>query len=245
MGQVALEFVLIHGSWHTGGCWQAVQRALEAQGHRTHAPTLPGHGDGADKNVSMGDYVDTVCRYIVDNDLRGVVLVGHSAGGTVICKAAEALEGRLARLVFLAPLLADSGKALTDAVPPDYAGLFAHMASQSPDNTVVAPWEVFRDGFIGDADEATARAAFDQLCPEPFGPLTETVDLSKFAQMQIPKSYVNCTEDVVFPIGEFGLFPRMLQKLGPCRLIHAAGSHEMMFSDPTGLADALVRAGRP
>lgn len=245
MEQQALEFVLVHGSWHTGDCWKKVRQALEDKGHTTHAPTLPGRGASANRNVRMQDYADTVSRYIADGDLHNVVLVGHSAGGTVICKAAEALEGRLARLVFVAPLLADNGCALTDVVPPDYAGLFAQMAEQSPDNTVMAPWEVFRDGFIGDADEATAREAYDRLCPEPFGPLSETVDLSKFAEMPIPKSYVNCTEDVVFPVGEYALFPRMLQKLGPCRLVHAAGSHEMMFSDPAGLADALIKAGRP
>ena len=71
--------------------------------------------------------------------MSGIVLVGHSAGGTVVCKAAEQLGDRIGRLVLVSPLLADSGGALTDAVPPDYAGLFAHMASIGSINTFFPP----------------------------------------------------------------------------------------------------------
>ena len=240
-----IEFVLVHGSWHTGACWDEVKTILEAKGHRAFAPTLPGRGAGQSTDVTMRDYADSVAQFVAAEDLSGIVLVGHSAGGTVVCKAAEQLGERIDRLVLVSPLLADSGRALTDAVPPDYAGLFAHMASQSPDNTIMAPWEVWRDSFIGDAEEALARKAYEQLCAEPFGPLSEPVDLEAFAAMPIAKSYVNCTEDVVFPVGEYGLFPRMYQKVAPCRLVNAHGSHEMMYSNPQALADALVKAGRP
>ena len=37
-------FVLIHGAWHGGWCWEKVAPLLEARGHRVLAPDLPGHG---------------------------------------------------------------------------------------------------------------------------------------------------------------------------------------------------------
>jgi hypothetical protein len=33
-------FVLVHGAWHGGWCWQRVNDRLTAQGHRVFAPTL-------------------------------------------------------------------------------------------------------------------------------------------------------------------------------------------------------------
>lgn len=33
-------FVLVHGAWHWGGCWDAVRLQLEAQGHSVYTPSL-------------------------------------------------------------------------------------------------------------------------------------------------------------------------------------------------------------
>lgn len=241
----ALTFVLVHGSWHSGESWRHVAAHLTGAGHDCHAPTLPGHGPGADPAVRFADYVDALCAFVEQRGLQRVVLVGHSAGGTVVAKAAERLAPRLARLVFVSPLLAPDGGAMTDAVPPDYRALFAQMAEASGNDTVMPPWPVWRDGFIGDADEATARAAYDELCPEPFGPVREKVDLTAFRALEVPRSYVNCMDDVVFPVGEWGFFPRMYQQLAPCRLVQMPGSHEAMYSRPQALAESLVVAGRP
>ncbi|MFD1490412.1 alpha/beta fold hydrolase [Ancylobacter vacuolatus] len=37
-------FVLIHGAWHGGWCWDRVAPLLEVAGHRVAAPTLSGLG---------------------------------------------------------------------------------------------------------------------------------------------------------------------------------------------------------
>ncbi|MFC3228680.1 alpha/beta hydrolase [Marinibaculum pumilum] len=240
-----LQFVLVHGSWHTGAGWRHVSARLTAAGHRVLAPTLAGRGEGARTDIGLMDMVNGLCAEVEAADLKGIVLVGHSAGGTVVAKAAERLAPRLARLVFISPLLAPDGGSILDAVPPDYAGAFRAMAEASGDNTVFPPWPIWRDGFIGDADEALAKTAHDELCPEPFGPVTDKVDLSAFAALEVPKSYINPMEDTVFPIGEWGFFPRMYQRIAPCRLVQLHGSHEVMFSNPAALADALVAAGRP
>lgn len=238
-----LTFVLVHGSWHSGEAWRHVGAQLTAQGHAVHAPTLPGRGAGARLDIRLQDMVESLCDQVVGEDLQDIVLVGHSAGGTVVAKAAEHLAPRLARLVFLSPLLAPDGGAMIDAVPPDYAALFRQMTEASGDNTVFPPWPVWRDGFIGDAEEGLARTAHEELVPEPFGPVTDKVDLSAFAALEVSRSYINPMEDVVFPLGEWGFFPRMYQRMGPCRLVQLHGSHELMYSQPAALAGALVAAG--
>ncbi|MEO4044442.1 alpha/beta hydrolase [Hoeflea sp. CAU 1731] len=240
-----ITFVLVHGSWHDGRSWRHVEKQLHALGHSTLAPTLPGRGEGSSSKITFKDCVDSLVDAVTMAGLSGFVLVGHSAGGAVVRKAAEKLHDRIARLVYISPLLAGNGEPILAAVPPDYGALFKEMAAQSQDNTVFPPWPVWRDGFIGDADEATAKAAFDELYPEPFAPIVEPIELKMFETLQIPTSYVNPTEDVVFPVGEWGFFPRMYQEVAPCRLVQLPGSHEVMYSNPEALANALVAAGRP
>jgi pimeloyl-ACP methyl ester carboxylesterase len=245
MADTPITFVLIHGSWHDGGCWRHVQTHLQAQGHTAFAPTLPGRGPGASLAITFQDLADAVSGFVLERGLEGVALVGHSGGGPIVRKAAEKLGGRLSRLVYLSPLLSSNGQTVLDSVPPAYGDLFRQMAAASADNTVTAPWEVFRDGFIGDADLATAKAAYAELHPEPFAPFLEPVNLDVFAGMQIPTSYINPTEDTVFPLGEWSFFPRMAQLSGASRIVQMPGSHEVMYSDPKGLAEALIKAARP
>ena len=38
-------FVLIHGAWHGGWCWNRVTPILRAAGHEVYAPTLTGLGE--------------------------------------------------------------------------------------------------------------------------------------------------------------------------------------------------------
>ena len=86
-----LQFVLVHGSWHTGAGWRHVSGHLTAAGHRVLAPILAGRGEGAATGISMMDMVDGLCAEVEGADLTDIVLVGHSAGGTVVAKAAERL----------------------------------------------------------------------------------------------------------------------------------------------------------
>jgi len=69
------------------------------------------------------------------------------------------------------------------------------------------------------------------------------VDLKQFYSLPIPKSYLYCTEDNV-PQGEqWGWHPRMSNRLGLFRLVQMPGS-EVMFSNPIGLAEKIIVAGR-
>jgi hypothetical protein len=59
--------------------------------------------------------------------------------------------------------------------------------------------------------------------------------------MQIAKSYINCTEDTSLP-HHYPWHPRLSQKLGLFRLVQVPGSHELCFSNPKLLAQAIMDA---
>jgi pimeloyl-ACP methyl ester carboxylesterase len=239
-----MRFVLVHGSWHDGSLWKPVADLLDVAGHTVTTPTIAGHGKDADKDVSHEDCVRSIVDHIVEGDFNDVVLVGHSFGGTVIARVAGEIPERVHRLVFWNAFVPEDGNSLDDEVPPHFRELFAGVAAQSQDNTVMLPYPIWREAFINDADEELARSAYEQLSPEPYRCFTDKLDLGAFYASQIPRSYLNCTEDIALPPGEWGWHPRMSGRLGLYRLVQMPGSHEVLFTNPTGLAAKLEEAGR-
>jgi pimeloyl-ACP methyl ester carboxylesterase len=237
-------FVLVHGSWHDGSAWQAVINHLEASGHQAFAPTIAGHGKGANKNVNHARCTQSIVDYIVDKDLTDIVLLGHSFGGTVIAKVAEAIPDRIRRLIFFAAVIPNDGESIRDTLPPDSQALSDKLARESDDNTVMLPFELWREIFLNDADLDLAKSSYAQLSPEPYQPSFDKLDLKQFYSLTIPKSYLYCTEDTALPQGEWGWHPRMSNRLGQFRLVQMSGGHEVMFSNPVGLAEKIIVAGK-
>jgi len=97
-GEPTLLFV------HCWGCdrsfWDGPMRTL-APTHRVVALDLPGHGEsGADrKDWSVEAFGGDVVRLMEALDLRKVVLVGHSAGGSVALDAAARAPDRVVAVV--------------------------------------------------------------------------------------------------------------------------------------------------
>jgi pimeloyl-ACP methyl ester carboxylesterase len=237
-------FVLVHGSWHDGSAWAPVIRRLESQGHTAYGPTMAGHGKGSDKRVNHAQCTQSIVDFILAKNLMEIVLVGHSFGGTIIAKVAEKIPERIRRLVFWNAFVLRDGHCLNDEIPPYFTQMFDELARQSPDGAVMVPFPIWREAFINDADLALAQSTYAGLSPEPYLPFTEKLDMKKFYSLQIPKSYLNCTEDCALPHGEWGWHPRMSGRLGLFRLVQMPGSHETIFTNPTGLADKILEAGR-
>jgi pimeloyl-ACP methyl ester carboxylesterase len=236
-------FVLLHGSWHGGWAWEAAAWCLRELGHAAHAPTYPGQLTGADRRgIRHDDYVAAVVGYIEQRDLRDVVLVGHSFGGSVVSRVSQVIPDRLERLVFHTAFVVEDGTSVNDNFPTEQTEAFAQAAAASPDNTVACPWEAFRDQFIQDADPVAARSVWERLVPQPFTPWDEKLELTEFHRGELPRSYVSVADDLALPPGAW--HPGMSSRLGRFKLVEMGGSHEVMFTRPAELAQRLVEAAR-
>src|SRR5262249_4453414 len=105
-------FVLVHGAWHGGWCWQRVSERLVAAGHRVFCPTLTGLGERAhllSREVDLGTPISDVIGLIEAEELAEIVLVGHSYGGIVITGVAARAKGRLRQLVYLDSAIVEDG----------------------------------------------------------------------------------------------------------------------------------------
>lgn len=234
--------VLVHGAWHTGAEFEALAEALRESGHEVYLPTLAGNEPGADKQTGLAAAIDSLVGFIDNHDLNDFVLLGHSYGGMVITGAADRLGARIRRLVYWNAFVPLDGEALNDLVPPHYVEMFDALTAD--DGSAMLPWEIWRDAFINDADEDTARAAYARLNPHPTRTFSDAISLSQNpADFSIPKSFINCTEDTALPHSH-GWHPRLSEKLGLFRLVQIPGSHELCFTHPVRLARAIEQAAR-
>ena len=232
-------FVLIHGTWHGGWAWDAVIRELSGKGHRAYAPTLAGHGPGVARlGITHLDCVASVVAYIDQRGLEDVILVGHSFGGTVVQKVAEQVPDRIARIVFLDALVLEDNECVLDILPAEFAALVNDLAGASSDNTMLIPWEIWRDNLMQDAPESVARYIWERLSPEPHQVNLDKLDLKRYYSLSIPKSFIHCRQDKAMGSGYF--HPRMSSRLGAFKLFEMDGSHEVMFTRPRELADKLT-----
>jgi pimeloyl-ACP methyl ester carboxylesterase len=234
-------FVLITGAWHGGWAWRPVAQHLRAAGHTVYAPTLPGLADGDDTTqYSLADTVQAVADLIEGEDLHDVTLVGHSWGGYPITGAAPAVADRLRKLVYWSAFVPASGRSLYDEVPPSYQELFASLAQASGTNSVAMPLEVWQGAFMNDAGEEAQRIAHSLMVPQPYQYFTETVEPIVPETLGVPVAYVLSEQDIALPPGEYG-WARFADRLGVVPT-SAPGSHEGCFTQPAGLAEALLKA---
>ncbi|WP_293749387.1 alpha/beta hydrolase [Limnohabitans sp. Rim8] len=237
-------YVLVHGAWHTGTLLEPTAEHMRKLGHTVHCPTLKGNRPGDDRSqIGLEDAAQSVCDYLRKHDLKNVRLVGHSYGGMIISRVADVMPERIARLVYVNAFVPNPGECLNDMVPPHYKALFDTVAAAS-NNAVMLPFPIWREAFINDADLALAQSAFDQLNLQPYKTFTDPISLkAPLAALEIGKSYVNCQQDAAMP-HSMPWHPRLSERLGLFRLVECQGSHEIWFTDPATIADAVIRAGR-
>ena len=104
--------VIVHGAW--GGAWafKKVEALLRQQGFTVYRPQLTGQGDRvhlARPDIGLATHIDDVVNSILYEDLRDIVLVGHSYGGMVITGVADRVPDRIRRLVYLDAMVPNDG----------------------------------------------------------------------------------------------------------------------------------------
>jgi pimeloyl-ACP methyl ester carboxylesterase len=234
-------FVLVHGAWHGGWCWQKVDALIQAAGHRTLSPTLTGLGDRAhlaSRDVGLGTHIEDVAATLHYEDLTDVVLVGHSYAGQVITGVAEVIPERIASLVYYDAFVPDDRQTAMEMLPEQIAAHFLESAQRDGDGWLMPkrPLEA-----LGVTD-ACAKAWLEyRLVPHPLRTYQDAVSVSARSR-DIPSSYVSCTNWAAV----FAPYAVKAKALGwPVTEIFA--DHEALATAPELLVAALLEplgAGR-
>ncbi len=185
-------FVLIHGMWHGGWCWQKVSPLLRSAGHEVYTPTLTGLGERvhlANPEIGLDMHLQDVVNLVLYEELQEVILVGHSFGGSLAPAIAEKIPERIAHLVNLDGPLSENGKALNLLIGDTWN--FVQENAIDP----ATPWLIqpIADWTFGAFGPSLAWMQ-SKLTPHPLKPLTTPLTLTNPAAEAIPRTYISCHE---------------------------------------------------
>ena len=231
-------FVLVHGGWHGGWCWQKVVPFLEAAGHEVYAPTLTGLAERASElspDVGLDTHIQDIVGLLEEKNLNSVILVGHSYGGMVITGVVDQVPERIAHLVYLDTFVPRDGESM--------AGLSRIVSWILRKQTRADGWRVDSRGTYGVTTEPDRSWVLSKVTPQPLKTLEQPLHLKNPAIVSAkPRTHINCTGGGFFR----SLMRRLLARraLPPTeagwRLRQLPTAHCAMIHMPRELADLLL-----
>ncbi|MEW2166494.1 alpha/beta hydrolase [Streptomyces sp. NPDC007084] len=235
-------YVLVHGAWHDGRCWERVAALLTAEGHRVLTPSLTGHGDKAHllgPEVGLTTHIEDVVGLVLGEDLTDVVLVGHSYAGMVVSGVANRIPERVRRLVYLDAMVPTHGENAIDVMPITQAMIDAAAATDQPWRIPPLPEFPAPQGLFGVTDPDDIAWLRATLTDESVLCFRQRVEMDNPAQALIPRVHIRCVgrepEGVTRrPVPE-------LQPNGqPSRVHELKSGHDCMITDPGELGALLL-----
>jgi pimeloyl-ACP methyl ester carboxylesterase len=188
-------FVLVHGGGHGGWCWRDLAPLLRDAGHDVVTPTLTGLGERShllSASVDLDSHVTDVVHVLEYEDLRDVVLVGHSYGGTVVLGVADRIPDRVGRLVFLEAVAPADGQSTIE--------LLGGPTFEQAGGRVVDGVELFlfpdrsNVRLFGVTDPDVVAWMRARMTPHPWRSFAQPLELTDPTRLAaIPKYHVMCS----------------------------------------------------
>ena len=113
-------FLVAHGAWSAGWAWKKMRPLMRARGHEFFTPTYTGMGERAHlahPEIDLETHIADVLGVLTFEDLRDVILVGHSYGGMVATGVADRAATASSRLVYLDAFVPRDGQSLLELRP--------------------------------------------------------------------------------------------------------------------------------
>jgi len=231
-------YVLVHGGGHGGWCYQPVARILQAEGHTVYAPTLTGLGERShllSTDIDLDTHIRDVVALLHYEDLRDVILVGHSYGGMVITGIADRAADRVGKLVYLDAANPVDGESLVDVAGPT-------INAVRPMGEVVDGVELVllpapgAGAFYGVTDPDVVAWMDERLTGHPWACFSQKLELTnEDALWAIPQYHIVCTATLATRDSEL-----VDKARAEGRLWDIDTGHDLMLTEPQWVADTLI-----
>ncbi len=227
-------FVLVHGAWHGGWCWKKVKILLEEQRFTVYTPTLTGLGERShllNEEIGLDTHIQDIVAVLEYEDLKNVILVGHSFGGMVITGVAGKAAERISHLVYLDAFLPENGKALKDYLPQNDSGNENPKESRDwkvPPRSTAAEFGVREKEDIAWAEK--------RLGPQSAKTFVQPVVIENPIPDEIKKTYIQLTDDSPW----FVEAAERARKNGFQIFSYLEGGHDAMISQPGEIAEMFI-----
>ena len=231
-------FVLVHGGFHGGWCWHHVAKGLRALGHSVFTPTQTGCGERShliSKSITLDTFVDDIANVLEWEDLRDVILVGHSFGGNSISGVADRMPARIRQLIYLDAVMLEGGQTMFGQIPSEVAASRLKAAEASGGVGIAPP----QASYFGIVDPHQAAFVQARLTAQPLGVYTSPLNLAHQVGNGLPAVYVQCTD----PVLEMLQSSRDWVKARAMPTVEIKTGHDAMVTAPERLTDLLDRLG--
>jgi pimeloyl-ACP methyl ester carboxylesterase len=212
---------------------------LRARGHELITPTYTGLGERAHlagPEVGLETHVRDVLAVLEVEDLRDVILIGHSYGGMVATVVADRAPERLVHLLYLDAFVPGDGQSLFDLQPEKVRDRMREAARTDGDG-----WRIPPNPSPPDTSEADLAWVLPRRVMHPLKAFEDRVGLTG-AGTRLPRTYVYCTR---LPPGDpFGQFARRARGAPGWRYLELDASHSPHVTAPDALAALLDEVAR-
>jgi pimeloyl-ACP methyl ester carboxylesterase len=223
-------FLICHGAWSAGWAWKKMHPLMAAAGHRLVTPSYTGLGERAhlaDPSVDLETHIQDILNVIKYEDLRDIVLIGHSYGGMVATGVADRARDRIEQLIYLDAFVPIDGQSLLDLDEP--ARQRTQELAKAGDGWRVPPHPIAPDTSPADVEWLTARRV-----DMPIKCFEMPLKLQG-GELTLPRSYIYATR--ITPAGTFRPFAERAKSEAGWRYHEIDASHSPHVTAP----DALMR----
>ena len=231
-------YVLVHAAWLGAWQWESVAKSLRAKGNTVITPDLPGHGDDKTPPASITmEHYTKVITDILDEQEEPVILVGHSFNGITVSRVAELRPSKVKCLVYLTAFLLPNGGSFYKAVQNVEGSKAVENFYLSEDETyALVKEDEIQNAFAHDIPKEAFDGAKPYIVPEPSAPLMYQLEITDENFGQIPKYYIECTDDRAIPIE----VQRSMYSGNVEKVFTLESSHTPNFSQSENLANILL-----
>lgn len=236
-------FVLVHGGAHGGWCYGRVAQRLRRGGHDVYAQSLTGLGDRKhllSPTTDLNTHITDVVNLLEYEDLKEVVLVGHSYGGMVITGVADRAIQRISRLVYLDAAHPINGESMLDNTLPALIGeLQREIRIENGIELVLFPDSpLLKVMGVEDADDF--EWLISKITPHPWKSFSQKLVLDREGDVQrIPRTSINCTSILNLLSDD-----DRRRRTSANTVLEIDTGHDLMITKPDEVAYMLLKAAQ-
>jgi pimeloyl-ACP methyl ester carboxylesterase len=227
-------FLVAHGAWSAGWAWKKMRPLLRARGHDIFTPTYTGVGERshlAHKDIDLETHIADVLGVLGFEDLRNVILVGHSYGGMVATGVADRASERIAQLVYLDAFAPRDGQSLLELQTEDARQRVRNGAKNEGDGWRIPPNPAPPDTSPEDLAWVNAHRV-----PQPIKTFEQKIKLTG-AVDKLPRTYIYCK--ISRPGDVFRQFRDRASTEKGWKVVDIDASHSPNVTAPEALAKIL------
>jgi pimeloyl-ACP methyl ester carboxylesterase len=232
-----MHYILIHGAWQGGWCWELLAKELRTLGHTVSCPDLPGHGLNP---FPLSEVTYEIYYQKLEDEIQKyneTILVAHSMSGILAAPLLDKHPNLISHLFLIAAFVAQNGQSLIDiAIAGGSSEIPKLLITDEKNKTQSLDLQKAKDALYHDCPSELAEWAIHQLQPSPIAPFITPVNWKDSGQTQHKRTYIVCEEDRDVHIDT----QLSIIKNYPCRIVKIKSGHFPFLSQPKKLAEILT-----